>query len=247
MVNPGEALQASSPRTSANCWIAWTKRYVARSRGPELLWRRCRATGAEMRPIHSGTSAERGKPVVLPAPYANGLREREPQGEPTGPQVKEEGGSESRAVMARIGVEPEGNITPRESGQTSRWSGVTREPGKQTSGGDADMSVAATPAGAAPDSGNTACLPQASIVKVPSGKRRRAGSVRFDRAVVHFCCTGGSRTPPTADREATAHQGRTGSDSLPRGGERVTPAAISRYGRSRGGRNRAPRGVFVQA
>jgi hypothetical protein len=36
------------------------------------------------------------------------------------------------------------NIIPRESGQTSLWSGITREPGKQTSGGDADLSAAAT-------------------------------------------------------------------------------------------------------
>ena len=33
-----------------------------------------------------------------------GSREREPQGEPTGQQVKEEGGSECRSVMGRIGV-----------------------------------------------------------------------------------------------------------------------------------------------
>jgi hypothetical protein len=139
------------------------------------------------------------------------------------------------------------NITPRESAPTSLWSGVTREPGQQTPGGDADMSAATTLAGAAPSRGNTACLLQARIVKVSSGKPRRAGSVRLDRAVVHFCYPGGSRTPRTADREVTAHQGRTGSDSLPRGGDRVTPAAISRYGMSRGGRNRVPRGASVQA
>jgi hypothetical protein len=139
------------------------------------------------------------------------------------------------------------NITPRESGQTSLWSGVTREPGQRTPGGDADMSAAATLAGAAPRRGNTACLLQARIVKVSSGKPRRAGSVRFDRTVVHFDCPGESRTPPTAAREATAHQGRTGSDSLPRGGDWVTPAAISRYGMSREGRNRVLRGALVQA
>ena len=77
------------------------------------------------------------------------------------------------------------------------------------------MSVAATPSGAVPECGNTVCLLQASIVKVPSGKRRRAESGRFDRTVVQFCGEGGSSTPPTADREAAAHQRRTGADSLP--------------------------------
>jgi len=71
----------------------------------------------------------------------------------------------------------------RESGQTSLWSGVTREPGKQASGGVADMSAAATLAGAASSHGNMGCLLQVSIVKVSSGKPRRAESGRFDRAV----------------------------------------------------------------
>jgi hypothetical protein len=78
---------------------------VARSGGPELLRRRCRATGVEMRPIHSGTLAERGKPVVSPCPLPMGSRESNPQGAPTGQQVKEERESECRAVMVRIGVE----------------------------------------------------------------------------------------------------------------------------------------------
>ena len=49
-----------------------------------------------------------------------------------GQRVQEEGASEGRAVMARIGVEPHGNITPRASGQTSLWSFGTREQGKPT-------------------------------------------------------------------------------------------------------------------
>src|SRR5207244_876293 len=75
------------------------------------------------------------------------------------------------------------NITPRETGLTSLGSGVTREPGQQTSGGDAEMSQATTLAGAAPglgvgaDSRNGKTvyarvrLLQAGIVKVSSGKR----------------------------------------------------------------------------
>ena len=45
-----------------------------------------------------------------------------------GLRVKEDGESEGRPVMGRIGVAPSGNITPRESGQTSIRSFLTREP-----------------------------------------------------------------------------------------------------------------------
>jgi len=45
-----------------------------------------------------------------------------------------------------------------QSRQTSLWSGVTRESGQQTSGGVADMSAAATLAGAALNRGNAVCL-----------------------------------------------------------------------------------------
>jgi len=166
---------------------------AAESLGPKGAWPSpgaANSPGADVEPpayrcglLHSVMSAERGKPDVLPAPHTKEVRERKPQGEPTGQQVKEEGESECRAVMVRIGVAPQGNITPRESGQTSLWSGVTREPGQQTSGGDADMSAAATLAGAVPERGNTVCLLQVGIVKVSSGKPRRAESGRFDRAV----------------------------------------------------------------
>ena len=49
-----------------------------------------------------------------------------------GLRVREGGGSQGRPVMGRIGVEPQGNITPRESEQTSAWCPVTREHGKPT-------------------------------------------------------------------------------------------------------------------
>jgi RNA-directed DNA polymerase len=45
-------------------------------------------------------------------------------------RVKEDGKSEGRSVMERIPVEPSGNITGRESEQTSVWSSVTREFGE---------------------------------------------------------------------------------------------------------------------
>jgi len=92
-----------------------------------------------------------------------------------------------------------------QSRQTSLWSGVTRESLQQTSGGVADMSAAATLAGAAPSHGNMSCLLQVRIVEVSSGKRRRAESGRFDRAVVQFCCTGGQALP----------HGRIGSNGTP--------------------------------
>src|SRR5262245_11765834 len=67
-----------------------------------------------------------------------------------GQRVKDEGASQRRPVTGRIGVEPEGNITPRESALTSLWSSFTREPRPTDPGSEADMSAAATPAGAAP-------------------------------------------------------------------------------------------------
>ena len=62
----------------------------------------------------SGIDAEHGKPVALPPPG-----ESEPQGVPTGLWAEDEGESECRPVIGRIGVEPSGDITPRETGQTS--------------------------------------------------------------------------------------------------------------------------------
>jgi hypothetical protein len=44
------------------------------------------------------------------------------QGTPTGGPVEEEGASEGRSVMERIGVAAQEKITPRESEQTSLWS-----------------------------------------------------------------------------------------------------------------------------
>jgi len=135
------------------------------------------------------------------------------------------------------------NITPRESGQTSLWSGVTREPGQQTSGGDADLSAAATLAGAVPERGNTVCLLQAGIVKVSPGKRRRPASLRLGRPVVQFWCGGGSRTPPRAGPAVTAHQGEGGSDRLPRGGDELNRSAPAATAKAVVGGPRPARGV----
>jgi hypothetical protein len=65
---------------------------------------------------HSGIGTKHGKPISPPA------RESDPQGQPMEMWVQERGESEGFSVMEEIGVEPPGNITPRESGQTSTWS-----------------------------------------------------------------------------------------------------------------------------
>ena len=72
------------------------------------------ATGGEAEPnpsvIHpwnvvNPSSSPRGRPSA--------------RGSPMGRRVEDEGGSECRSVIERIGVEPPGEITPRESGPTS--------------------------------------------------------------------------------------------------------------------------------
>jgi RNA-directed DNA polymerase len=63
-----------------------------------------------------------------------------------GLRVKEEGASEGRSVRERIPVEPHGNITGRESGQTSLGSFITREWGEPTQ--ETLQMTAGAPAGA---------------------------------------------------------------------------------------------------
>jgi hypothetical protein len=55
-----------------------------------------------------------------------------------GLRVWDDGGSECRSVMGRIGIESIDNIIPRESGQTSVWSLVARKIDKPTLGDNAD-------------------------------------------------------------------------------------------------------------
>jgi hypothetical protein len=66
-----------------------------------------------------------------------------------GVRVKEDGESESRLVTRRTGVAPSGKITPRESGQTSIRSFLTREPDLPTSG-TKQLTAVETQAGAVP-------------------------------------------------------------------------------------------------
>jgi len=71
------------------------------------------ATGGEAEPKPSVTHPWN---VVSPS---SSLRVGPPQGVLMERRVEDEGGSERRPVIERIGVEPSGEITPRESGLTS--------------------------------------------------------------------------------------------------------------------------------
>ena len=91
--------------------------------------RRCRATGEQAEPTPSGihpwnvispSSSPRGRPAARRSPM--------------GRRVGDEGGSERRPVIGRIGVELASKITLRESGPTSLRSFVTREPGEPLQG-----------------------------------------------------------------------------------------------------------------
>ena len=56
-------------------------------------------------------------------------------------RVKDEGASEGRPVMGRLGIEPVGNIIPRASGQTSLGWGRTGEDRQPALGRTAEMSA----------------------------------------------------------------------------------------------------------
>ena len=81
----------------------------------------CQPPAKRRGPPRSETHAEQGKPVVLPVTAG------EPQGTLLAVRVKECGESEGWPVTGRIGIASQGNIIPRESGQTSAWSFVTRK------------------------------------------------------------------------------------------------------------------------
>jgi len=70
-----------------------------------------------------GTSAQRGKLVVLLAAHAKAVGKATSQEKPMGQRVKDEGESEGRPVMGRIGVAlPFGSRWPREVVQRAeRW------------------------------------------------------------------------------------------------------------------------------
>jgi RNA-directed DNA polymerase len=67
-----------------------------------------------------------------------------------GLRVEEDGASEGRTVIVRIGVASPDYITPRESGQTSIWSFITREPGQPLQEAK-QMAAEEIPAGATSD------------------------------------------------------------------------------------------------
>jgi RNA-directed DNA polymerase len=134
-----------------------------------------------------------------------------------GRRVKDEGGSERRPTTGRTGVEPPGDITPPERGQTSLGSSVTREPRPTDPGGKADLSRAATPVGAAPGHapdwnsidwkkvGRTVRRLQARIVKaVREGRWNKVKSLVYllthsysgrALAILRVVSNSGARTP----------------------------------------------------
>ena len=97
--------------------------------------------------------------VVSPS---SSLRVGPPRGAPMGRRVEDEGGSEGRSVTGRIGVEPPGEITPRESGLTSLGCLRTRpseQPAQETEQMTAASLLVRSPA-------CHARRPQTSIVQV---------------------------------------------------------------------------------
>src|SRR5262249_11757997 len=94
-----------------------------------------------------------------------------PRGRPAGQRGRDRGPSQCRPVTGRIeGEPPTDDIPSRASGLTSPWSSLTRGPGQPTSRGDADMSQAATLAGAAP--GGAVCWHSINWKRVYRAVRR---------------------------------------------------------------------------
>src|SRR5262249_43307785 len=117
-------------------------RYVARSGGSGFPRRRWWATGVEAGPNPRGFSNATWEARSSPA------RESEPRGEPTGLRGEEEGASECRPVMGRIGLatlpHPKGGRLP--AGVGGRERSANRRRGRRRSVGAVVMTVA----GAAP-------------------------------------------------------------------------------------------------
>ena len=91
--------------------------------------RRCRATGEQAEPKPSGI---RPRNVVSPSSSLRGRPAA--RRSPMGRRVEDEGESECRPVIGRIGIESSDKITLRESGLTSLRSFVTRKPGQPLQG-----------------------------------------------------------------------------------------------------------------
>src|SRR5208282_5453369 len=91
-----------------------------------------------------------------------------------GRRVEEEGGSEGRPVAGRIGVEPSGEITPRESGPTSLWC-LRTKPSEQLAWETEQMTAA--------------CL----LVRSPACSARQLQTSIVQ--VVHLCPTGFRKEP----------------------------------------------------
>ena len=143
------------------------------------------------------------------------IRESDSQEKPTRQRVREEGASEGRPVMGRIGVASSVNITPPARAQTSLWSFVTRESWPTDSGRQADMSAAEMPAGAAPD--QTPDWHSIDWSKVWRTVRRLQARIAATRCIFSICnalCKGGLLTlpdvPPSVCYPSGRHRQRRG-------------------------------------
>jgi hypothetical protein len=140
MANPGELLINVVRTSKPKALIGLNQKVCGQVQGyPPSPAVAVRATGEEAEPkpsvIHpwnvvSPSSSLRGRPS------ARGL--------PMGRRVEDEGGSECRSVIERIGVEPPGEITPRESGLTSLGCLRTR-PSEQLARETEQMTAACLP------------------------------------------------------------------------------------------------------
>ena len=194
---------------------------MARSGGPELPRRRCRATGVEMRPLHSRISAERGKPVVLPAPYTKGAQGKQPARGADGAAGK--GGGRKRMPCCN----------GADRGCAARQHDPTRKRAdfplvwRHERACQTDFRGRRRYVG----SGNASwCGPQSwqHELSAPGEYRegffRQAKAGRIQAIRPHRGCNsgveGGLDLPPRPTG-ATSHQGETETDGLPRDGDRL--------------------------
>lgn len=167
------ARYTSSQTTSQRCWKAGATRAVSRGHGRShaLSWAPHAPGGARAPPPCGGDCDGPWEPRTSPA------RAREPEGKPRGVRAWEDGRSKRRPVMGWRGGEPTGNLTPRASGQTSIWSGITRDLG-QPPQGRKPMTAVATLTGALSDRLTGRRL-QARMVKVGPQPGVRRGTIAF--------------------------------------------------------------------
>ena len=185
------------------------------------------SSGADVEPpayrcglFHSGTSAERGKPVVSPFPISNGIEGKRTARQADGTAGK---GGERKRMPACNGSDR--GCAARQHHPTRKradfslvwrhervWQTDFRERRRYVGSGNASWcgSHPWRHGLSAPGAYRGGFFRQAKAGRVYAIRPHR-GTILVQR---------GGSTSPTADREVTAHQGETLSDGLPRGGDR---------------------------